>query len=129
MPEWVFDTVALIDYLCGRPGIRPYFEAVLNGQATGAYSTISELELWQGLRPGEETRHEALLSLLERIPLSGDIARLAGEMRRDVGLSELSLPDAAIAATAISLNRPLVTRNIRDFAPLKPRLVVESYVK
>ncbi len=129
MPEWVFDTVALIDYFCGRPSVYLYFETILNKQATGAYSTISELELWQGLRPGEETRHEALLSLLERIPLSGDIARLAGEMRRDVGLRELSLPDAAIAATAVYLNFPLVTRNIRDFAPLKPRLIVESYTK
>ncbi|HIE38254.1 MAG TPA: PIN domain-containing protein, partial [Anaerolineae bacterium] len=97
------------------------------GGATGAYSTISELELWQGLRPGEEERHDALLSLLERVPLSGDIARLAGEMRRQVGLDRLSLPDAAVAATAAYLGRPLVTRNTRDFEPLRPRLVLEFY--
>jgi predicted nucleic acid-binding protein len=129
MPEWVFDTVVLIDYFCGRPGVLPYFEAILNKEATGAYSTISELELWQGLRPGEEDRHEALLSLLERVPLSGDIARLAGEMRRDVGLSKLSLPDAAIAATAAHLGHPLVTRNTRDFEQLKPRLALEFYTQ
>ena len=127
MPEWIFDTVALIDYFCGRPGARPYFEAILNKKATGAFSTISELELWQGLRPGEETRHEALLSLLERVPLSGDIARLAGDMRREVGLDRLSLPDAAIAATAAYLGRTLVTRNTRDFEQLKPRLALEFY--
>lgn len=129
MPEWMFDTVVLIDYFCGRPGVLPYFEAILNKEATGAYSTISELELWQGLRPGEEDRHEALLSLLERVPLSGDIARLAGEMRHDVGLSKLSLPDAAIAATAAHLGRPLVTRNTRDFEQLKPRLALEFYTQ
>jgi len=123
----VFDTVVLIDYLCGRSGARLYFETILDGGATGAYSTISELELWQGLRPGEEERHDALLSLLERVPLSGDIARLAGEMRRQVGLDRLSLPDAAVAATAAYLGRPLVTRNTRDFEPLRPRLVLEFY--
>lgn len=129
MPDWVLDTVVLIDYFCGRPSARPYIEAILSKQATGAFSTISELELWQGLRPGEEARHEALLLLLERVPLSGDIARLAGEMRREVGLDRLSLPDAAIAATAAYLDRTLVTRNIRDFEQLKPRLALEFYTQ
>jgi len=129
MPEWVFDTVVLIDYFCGRSGVRPYLEAILNEQATGAFSTISELELWQGLRPGEEARHEALLSLLERVPLDSDIARLASEMRREVGLHKLSLPDAAIAATAKYLGRTLVTRNTRDFERLKPRLALEFYTQ
>ena len=129
MPEWVFDTVVLIDYFCGRSGVRPYLEAILNEQATGAFSTISELELWQGLRPGEEARHEALLSLLERVPLDSDIARLAGEMRREVGLHKLSLPDAAIAATAKYLGRTLITRNTRDFERLKPRLALEFYTQ
>ena len=129
MPDWVFDTVVLIDYFCGRSGVRPYLEAILNEQATGAFSTISELELWQGLRPGEEARHEALLSLLEHVPLDSDIARLAGEMRREVGLHKLSLPDAAIAATAKYLGRTLVTRNTRDFERLKPRLALEFYTQ
>jgi predicted nucleic acid-binding protein len=127
MPEWVFDTVVLIDYFCGRSGVRPYFDAILDGQATGAYSTITELELWQGLRPGEEARHEALLSLLERVSLDRDIARLAGEMRREVGLDRLSLPDAAIAATAARLGRKLITRNVRDFERLKSHLALEFY--
>lgn len=129
MPEWVFDTVVLIDYFCGRSGVRPYFHAILNKEATGAYSTITELELWQGLRPGEEARHEALLSLLERVSLNRDIARLAGEMRREVGLDRLSLPDAAIAATAAHLGRKLITRNARDFERLKPHLALEFYAQ
>lgn len=126
MPKWVFDTVVLIDYFCGRPGVRPYFEAILNTKATGAYSTISELELWQGLGPGEEERHEALLN---RVPLSGDIARMAGEMRQQVGLDKLSLPDTAIAATAAHLGHTLVTRNTRDFEQLKPHLTLEFYTQ
>jgi predicted nucleic acid-binding protein len=127
MPKWVLDTVALIDYFCGRSGIHPYFEAILSKETSGAYSTISELELWQGLRPGEEDQHEALLSLLERIPLNSEIARLAGAMRREVGLNRLSLPDAAIAATAAYLGRTLITRNTQDFAQLKSRLALEFY--
>jgi predicted nucleic acid-binding protein len=86
-------------------------EAILAGQASGAFSTITELELWQGLRPDEEERHEALLAPLERVSLDGPIARRAGQLRRQVGLRRLSLPDAAIAATTELTRRTLLTRD------------------
>lgn len=129
MPDWLFDTTALIDYYCGRQGIRPYFEAILEEQATGAFSTIIELELWQGIRPGEEERHEALLALLTRIPLDGEIARLAGGLRREVGMEKLSLPDAAIAATALHTRRTLVTPNTRHFEAVMHKIAIEFYEK
>jgi len=123
----MLDSVALIDYYCDRPGVIPYFEMILNGQATGAFSTVAELELWQGIRPGEEERHEAMLALLERVPLDGAIARRAGQLRQRMGLSRLSLPDAAIAASAELTGRTLLTRNTRDFKALKGIIAVESY--
>jgi predicted nucleic acid-binding protein len=78
----------------------------------------SEVELWQGLRPGEEERHEAIFSLLTRIPVDGTIARRAGQLRRQFGLERLSLPDAVIAASAELTGRWLLTRNTRDFESL-----------
>ncbi len=127
MPAWMFDSVALIDYYHGRPGVLPYLEAILNGEATGSFSTITELELWQGIRPGEQERHEALLAVLERVPLDGAIARQAGQLRRQIGLDRLSLPDAVIAASAQLPGRTLVTRNTRDFGPLRTFLAIEFY--
>jgi len=123
----MFDSVALIDYYHNRPAVVPYFEMTLNGQATGAFSTITELELWQGIRAGEEERHEALLALLERVPLDGAIARRAGELRRRIGLDNLSLPDAAVAASAELTGRILLTRNMRDFAALQSLMDIEFY--
>ena len=127
MPGWMLDTVALIDYYHGRRGVLRYLEAILDEEATGAFSTITELELWQGIRPGEEERHEALLALLERVPLDGTIARRAGQLRQKVGLARLSLPDAAIAASAELSGRTLLTRNARDFEVLAGTLAVEFY--
>jgi predicted nucleic acid-binding protein len=127
MPAWMLDTVALIDYYHDRPGVVAYLEAILEGRASGAFSTITELELWQGIRPGEEQRHEALLALLERVPLDSAIARRAGQLRRQVGLDRLSLPDAAIAASAELGGCTLLTRNTRDFEPLQALLAVEFY--
>jgi predicted nucleic acid-binding protein len=127
MPDWLFDSVVLIDYYCGRPGVIPTFARVLDGHETGAFSTITEIELWQGIRPGEEERHEALLALLERIPLDGAIARRAGQLRQQVGLERLSLPDAAIAASAEQAGRRLLTRNRRNFQALQGTIEIEFY--
>jgi predicted nucleic acid-binding protein len=127
MPAWMLDTVTLIDYYHGRPGVLPYLEAILDGRSSGAFSTITEIELWQGIRLGEEERHEALLALLERVPLDGAIARRAGQLRQQVGLERLSLPDAAIAASAELSGCTLLTRNTRDFEALEGVLAVEFY--
>lgn len=127
MPAWMLDTVALIDYYHGRRGVLPYLEAILDEHAAGAFSTITELELWQGIRPGEEDRHEALLALLDRVPLDGGIARRAGQLRQQAGLERLSLPDAAIAASAEISGCTLLTRNTRDFGALAGVLAVEFY--
>jgi predicted nucleic acid-binding protein len=123
----MLDTAALIDYYHGRPGVLPYLEAILDGKTSGAFSTITEFELWQGIRLGEEERHEALLALLERVPLDGAIARRAGQLRQQVGLERLSLPDAAIAASAELNGCTLLTRNTRDFETLDGLLAVEFY--
>jgi predicted nucleic acid-binding protein len=127
MPAWMLDTVALIDYYHGRAGVLPYLDAILEGRATGAFSTVTELELWQGIRSGEEGRHEALLALLERVPLDGAIARRAGQLRRQFGLERLTLPDAAIAASAELSGCTLLTRNTRDFEAVAGILAVEFY--
>ena len=127
MPDWMLDSVALIDYYCNRPGVTPYFDKILNSGATGAFSTITELELWQGIRPNEIERHEAILALLERVPLDGATARRAGQLRQQIGLDRLSLPDAAIAASAELTGRILLTRNTRDFAVLQGLIEVEFY--
>lgn len=129
MPAWLLDSVALIDWFCGRRGVVPYFEEILAGESQGAFSTVSEIELWQGLRPGEEADHEAMLALLERVPLDRSIARRAGELRRETGLDKLSLPDAAIAASAELTGRTLITRNARDFEQLGGVISVEIYPK
>jgi predicted nucleic acid-binding protein len=127
MPDWILDSVALIDYYCNRPGVAPYFEMIFAGRASGAFSTIAELELWQGIRPGEEERHEAVLALLERVPVDGAIARRAAGLRRQMGLDRLSLPDAVMAASAEITGRTLLTRNTRHFEALRSLLSVEFY--
>ena len=127
MPVWILDSVVLIDWYCGRRGVAPYIQSIVSGTERGGFSTISEVELWQGLRPGEEEKHEAIFSLLERIPVDGAIARRAGQLRQQFGLDRLSLPDAVIAASAELTGRTLLTRNTRDFEQLRTLFAVQFY--
>jgi hypothetical protein len=50
MPARLLDSTALLDWYCGRRGVARYFEEIFEGRSHGAFSTVSELELWQGLR-------------------------------------------------------------------------------
>jgi predicted nucleic acid-binding protein len=65
--------------------------------------------------------------LLERVPLDSAISHRGGQLRQQIGLERLSLPDAAIAASAQLCGCTLLTRSTRDFEALLALLDVEFY--
>jgi len=111
MSDLIFDTNCLIDIYHGRERIRPYFGAVRDGQLNGYLSVITEAELWRGLRMGELSRHEALLSQFTILPLRSETARLAGIWMQQYGQTGLGWMDAFIAATAKTTSLAVLTRD------------------
>ncbi len=104
MARPLYDTDVLIDHLQdASKAIRP--------EVGGAYSSISRAELYSS-PDVDETVIDELLANFEEIPVGRDIAQEAGRIRRSV---RVKLPDALIAATAITSKRRLVTRNVGDF--------------
>jgi predicted nucleic acid-binding protein len=78
-------------------------------------STLTELELFSHVSMTEEEaiRLEAFLQAVPILPLTSQIARIAGDLRRShAGLKAF---DSGIAATALFTHSQLITRNIRDF--------------
>ncbi len=77
-------------------------------------SIITRIEIlgWQGHDVGSLHKTQALLTQLLEFPLDQAIAEQCIDLRRQY---KIKLPDAIIAATAIYLQRPLLTRNIPDF--------------
>jgi len=65
---------------------------------------------------------EILLPYFTVVPLVYETALLAAKLR---AFPKLSLGDSIIAATALSTNSTLVTRNLRDFKKI-PSLEIES---
>ncbi|MGE5576059.1 MAG: type II toxin-antitoxin system VapC family toxin [Syntrophothermus sp.] len=118
MSRTVIDTSIIIDHLRGFGAATVYLKGLEEGVVEGIVSTITHKELFAGERVTDDERAqiEMLLTLLETVEVTPNIAREAGillsKYRRSQGLTPF---DAIIAATALVLKTPLATRNVKDF--------------
>ena len=123
-PRWVIDSDILIDHLRGYRAAQEFIDALIAGEGQACFSVISEAEIYANVRPGEENATEALFDSLNRVAVSGEIARKAGEYRAQYGRSHgLTLPDALIAATAFVIAADLFTRNTRHYPMTDVRII------
>jgi predicted nucleic acid-binding protein len=110
------DTDIAIDFLRRRE----YAKKLLGDWAEDgllAISALTHLEIYQGIKNGEETATNAFLDGLVSIDVDISIARMAGKMLgslRSRGKT-IGIADAIIAATALYLNVPLITNNIGHY--------------
>ncbi len=101
--ELLVDTDVLVDHLRGERRLSA------EGRTLGV-SVISRCELFAGRDAPEQLRR--LLGAMIELPVDAGIAELAGMTRRESGIPT---PDALIAATALTLRIPVMTRNRRHF--------------
>jgi predicted nucleic acid-binding protein len=123
--QYLFDSNILIYHLNGylnERGSELLEEGILG---EGAYSTISKIELLGFQQPEVIEAHarELLADLLE-IPISSEIAEQTIEIRKAY---KIKLPDAVIAATALTSKLKLVTRNSKDFAQIAGIILVNPF--
>jgi predicted nucleic acid-binding protein len=127
-PRCVIDSDILIDHLRGYSTALEFIDALPTDKGQACFSVISEAEIYANVRPGEESAIEALFDSLNRVAVSGEIARKAGEYRAQYGRSHgLTLPDALIAATAFVIAAELFTRNVRHY-PMTDVRIIAPYV-
>lgn len=127
-PRCVLDSDILIDHLRGYHTAREFIDALTAAESQVHFSVISEAEIYANVRSGEESAIEALFDSLNRVAVSGEIARKAGEYRAQYGRSHgLTLPDALIAATAFVIKADLFTRNTRHY-PMTDVRITAPYV-
>ena len=110
------DTDIAIDFLRQRDYARNLLERWA-GEGLLAISTLTHLEIYQGMKADEEEATNAFLDGLTSISVDVPISRRAGRIMgalRSKGMS-VSTADAIIAATALELGAPLLTNNVEHY--------------
>ena len=110
------DTDVAIDFLRQRDYARELLEHWA-GEGLLAISTLTHLEIYQGMKTGEEGASNAFLDGLISVVVDIPIARRAGTMLgelRSKGMT-IGIADAIIAATALQLGAPLLTNNVEHY--------------
>ena len=120
------DTDVMVDYLRGHD------KAVLFVKKQAGRIILSSIviaELYAGVKDGpEQATLDDVVSLFRVVPVTADIAKAGGLLKRDFGRSHgLSLADAIMAATAQVENAQLSTLNVKHY-PMLPGLK-PAYVK
>jgi predicted nucleic acid-binding protein len=113
----VIDSDIAIDYL----RLRDYTIRLLDGWAEKGricISVLTHFEVYQGIRPKEESNTRVFLNGLLSIDVTQDIAKQAAEFSKILSSRGITIgiADAIIAATAIELNVPLITNNVKHFS-------------
>jgi predicted nucleic acid-binding protein len=119
----VCDTTFLIDHLRGREEAHRRLDDALDRRAPMKASVLSRAEIGTGLVSRQRRAAERLFASVDWIPVTSDIADLAGSLAREYRWSHstIDLVDYLIAATALSLDAELVTSNLKHF-PMFPDL-------
>ena len=117
MATLLLDSTVIIDHLNGKNG-RTEFLAQLHDQGHNlACCSVNITEVYAGLRPAEEEGTGRFLDSLTCLPVTPEIARHAGLLRRDWRAKgyTLSFTDVTIAAVALANQSPLLTDNRKHF--------------
>jgi tRNA(fMet)-specific endonuclease VapC len=125
MNKSLLDTNILIRYLRKVPG---FLDLLGQLEAGGLYiSAMTRLEIVRGMRDRERTKTFDLLNSVETVPMTVEIADMAGEFIRSWRSRGVILgdADAIIAASAMYHNLTLVTTNARHF-PMSELTVLQA---
>jgi predicted nucleic acid-binding protein len=116
----IMDTDILIDM---GQDIREAVEclAYIEEHSVPAVSVITQMELLVGCRNRiEQQRTERFMERFQVLKLTDQVSDIAVGLLRQYRLRYgLAIPDALIAATAISLDQPFISKNQRDYRFIK----------
>ncbi len=114
MSKVVLDTDVLIDHLRGRESTRDFLHDLV-GHSVPCCSVISVAEIHAGMREEETARTTDFLDGLVILPVTREIAEVAGHFKRRSKSRRLELADCLIAATAFVEGASVATGNVKDY--------------
>ena len=123
MPELaLLDESVLVQYMAGDDGARMLIDKLLAGEVSLALTSSTALHLWSHHVSDRkaEIHMSAMIRFIEQIPLTGDLAKVAGSIHarnrpdvsdehEEIRLAELK---AVNAATALETGMPIYSRDV-----------------
>ena len=123
--KYLLDTNIIIDAVGGcDPAIKVLEQSVASEWV--GYSAITRLELfgYPELDPKEESALECVVGELDEVAVTAGIIDRAIQIRHS---TRIKIPDAIIAATALTVDAVLATRNESDFKSVEGLLLVNPW--
>jgi len=123
MPTSLLDTNVLIFALRRNTAALDLLEQ-LRQRDDATISVATRAEVLAGMRPHEEPTTMALLNSLRNLPVTDEVADLAGRLIYRLARTgvQLSFPDALISATAIVHDLSIITTNAVHFTPTSAKI-------
>lgn len=125
----MIDSSIIIDYLRGGKKWDEFTDFAPR-EAQLFLPTVVIFELFSGISTRNIRRRQEMITFIDqfqRIELTEDIARVAGELFRDAKI-KMEAADCMIAASALDLGAEVVTLNTKHFAKI-PGLSLYSVVE
>lgn len=114
MTVWLLDSNVVMGYLnqdATTGFINQFEQSLIEGAAVSVITTIEVLG-WRGHNAASRANAEKLLGCMDEISLSTLVVQQTISLRT---VYSIKLPDAVIAATALTHGLKLVSRNLADF--------------
>lgn len=114
----LLDTSIIIDDLRqSHLSVQTIFQSMYKSNDSLCLSSISIGELYSGSSAEfMEQAIQEIVSLMDIVEMTVPLLQSAGAIRRT---THISLIDAIISATALELDLPIVTLNVKDFKKVK----------
>jgi predicted nucleic acid-binding protein len=117
----------LLIHVLAQTGDRDALARIESAMYAGArYSVITRIEIlgWRGHSSESRRCASDLLDQLREVGLTASVVEKTIEIRSTVAVR---LPDAIIAASALTENVPLMTRNTGDFRRIAGLTVIDPF--
>lgn len=123
---YLADTNVLIDLVLGRlpAASAAWLDARLAAEQV-AMSVVTRIELLTKTQPADEyATMLALVRSVQVLPLDEPVIQQTIALRQQ---HRVKLPDAIIAATALTHGQPLLTRNVVDFRRVAGLVLIDPH--
>ena len=124
---FLIDSDILIDHLRKEKNALHFLETEIENDSLLFVSVISRVEIYAGIRKGEEDIVKSLFEMLTPVDVNVMIGEKEGEYLQKFSKSHtLNIGDSLIAATAREMKLRLVTRNVKHY-PMKDIEILKPY--